>query len=45
MKYLFTKNKFFSKKPNLKKLVEVELGAILFVIFYVIFLCDSSSIE
>jgi hypothetical protein len=43
MKYLFIKNLFFSKKPNLKKLAEVELGAILLGKFYVICLCDSSS--
>jgi hypothetical protein len=36
MKYLFIKNLFFSKKPNLKKSAEEELGAILFVIFHVI---------
>ncbi len=45
MKYLFIKNLFSSKKPNLKKLAEEELGAILFVILYVICLCDSSSNE
>ena len=39
------KKLIFSQKPNLKKLAEVELGAILFVIFYVICLCDSSSNE